>query len=333
MTGPTRASSLSGTSARRDPALAHFMNYLVSERNASPHTVAAYRRDLLQFAAYAWPRGKAAGPFHWAEVDRYMARGFIARRRQQGDGEGTTRRKLSALRSFYAFQEREGRLEGNPFAGLRGPRPPRRLPRVLTAAQVERLLEAPVALWRRRLRADPPQGADREGLYLALRDKAMLETLYSTGVRVSELVGMNRESVDPAAGVARVLGKGRKERLCALGRPARAALEAMLKGTAERWEDALSARAPLFRNSKGSRLSARSVERLMKKWLAEAALPADLSPHALRHSFATHLLDAGADLRSVQELLGHASLSTTQIYTHVSVERLRQVYGRTHPRA
>jgi integrase/recombinase XerC len=214
---------------------------------------------------------------------------------------------------------------------LHGPRLARRLPVVLTVPQVAALLAAPARAWAEKCaRSGAP---DPDGAYAARRDTAILETLYSTGGRVSEIVGLTRGAVDLLGGVARVRGKGKKERLCALGRPAVQALERMLDEAEARWPDAAKPGHPLFLNLQGGPLTARSVERRLKTWLAAAGLPPEITPHKLRHSFATHLLDAGADLRSVQELLGHASLSTTQIYTHVSVARLKDVYRKAHPRA
>lgn len=302
-----------------------FQQYLLSERNASPHTLSGYLGDLSQFAASAWPG--AHPPFDWNRADRMTARTFAAGFLKNGYEPTTTRRKLASLRTFYRFLERDGIVARNPFAGLRGPRLPRRLPTMLPREAVERLLNAPL---------DALSAAQSPGLtacYAARRDTAILELLYSTGARVGEVAILRRQDVDLRQSVVRVLGKGRKERLCALGRPALQALENCLDLADQLWPSAAGLDAPLFQNLRGGMLSARSIERHFKRWLIQADLPADLSPHALRHSFATHLLDAGADLRSVQELLGHASLSTTQIYTHVSVERLKTAYRQAHPRA
>jgi integrase/recombinase XerC len=314
----------------------HFVRYLRAERQASEHTVAGYVLDIGQFAAAVWPGARP--PFAWTAADRYAARGFLVAVQREGAAPSTARRKLASLRSFYRFLERENLASANPFAGLRGPRLRRRLPSVLTREQVTALLEAPLAALLERRRnesgtaaADPLAGA--RAAYAAWRDAAILEFLYSTGARVSEAAGLVRGRTDLLAGVARVRGKGRKERLCALGRPALRALNESLELAESLWPQAARDDSPLFLNLRGGGLSARSIERQMKRWLAAAGLPPDLSPHKLRHSFATHLLDAGADLRSVQELLGHASLSTTQIYTHVTVERLKDAYRKAHPRA
>jgi len=310
-----------------DPWVREFVRHLESERNASRHTVVGYLQDIGQFAAYYWPHADSRAPYDWRQPDRLAARGFLIAFQKGGSEATTTRRKLSALRAFYRFLGRENRVARNPFAGLHGPRLARPLPVVLTVAQVASLLAAPQRLWAAR------KASSADAAYAMRRDTALLETLYSTGGRVSEIVGLTRGAIDLAGGVVRVRGKGKKERLCALGRPAVQSLEKLMAESAVRWPDAGSPGSAVFLNLQGGTLTARSVERSLKGWLAAAGLPAAITPHKLRHSFATHLLDAGADLRSVQELLGHASLSTTQIYTHVSVKRLKDVYRKAHPRA
>lgn len=316
-----------------DPGVGAFLRHLRYERNASEHTAAGYLQDIAQFAAYAWPEAEAP-PFDWSVPDRLVARGFLAAFARAEAEPATTRRKLASMRSLYRFLVREGLVRANPFAGLRGPRLRRGLPDVLTLAQVEALLAAPLAA----LAPGAAEGAGREPTpqerYLALRDTAVLELLYGGGLRVSEAAGLGCGAMDLQAGVARVRGKGRKERLCPVGRACVRALRAMLEAEAALWPGrARLSNAPLFLNWKGGRLTTRSIERSMARHLRTAGLPDTFSPHALRHSFATHLLDAGADLRCVQELLGHASLSTTQIYTHVSTQRLQAVYQAAHPRA
>jgi integrase/recombinase XerC len=316
---------------RADPLVAEFARHLSAERNASEHTLSAYLQDLAQFAAYTF--GAAAPPpFAWETPDRFAARGFLVACQRGGAAPATTRRKLSAVRAFYTFLIREGRLRRNPCAGLRGPRLSRRLPLVLTVNQAAALLQAPLRALeeRRQVVGRPPAPA---AAYAAWRDAAVLELLYSTGARVAEAAGLTRAQVDLLGGVVKLRGKGRKERLGALGKPALATLRQALEFAALLWPASVRPGAHLFLNLKGGPLTPRSIERQMKRWLAQAGLPPSLSPHKLRHSFATHLLEAGADLRSVQELLGHASLSTTQIYTHVTVERLREIYRQAHPRA
>lgn len=325
--------------AKNDKGLAHFLRYLEGERNASPHTLANYRMDIRQFAGISW--GAAARPpFAWPAVDKFAARKFVVQLQKQSAGPATIGRKLSSLRSFFKFLTREGYVNQNPFAGLAAPKRRKHLPNVLTVAEVGRLLKAPAECLAAAAFKQNQDRAWRE--YAAARDTAILEVLYSTGMRLGELAGLDPKNIDLLAGVLKVRGKGNKERFCLLGEPAAKALAAVLE---RRDAVAFPSRAPraapgtrkkeqpLFVSSRGGKLTPRSMERMMKHYLIAANLNPAISPHALRHSFATHLLDAGADLRSVQELLGHASLSTTQIYTHVSVEHLKKVYEQTHPRA
>ena len=317
-----------------DPAVGQFSAHLEHERNASRHTLSNYLLDLAQFARFVWG-DDVLPPFAWAGIDRFGARRFLVESQKQGAEATTTSRKLSSLRSFYKFMEREGMVSGNPFAGLKAPKRARKLPNFLSVAEVTRLLETPMKLWDE---GTPPHGARERQMasYIARRDAALLEMLYSTGGRVSEVAELQQRAVDMLSAVAVVRGKGKKERLCALGRPCMKALRAALEARNALWPE-IECRTrgdqPLFVNTRGDRLTTRSIERLLKKYLRAADLNHEISPHALRHSFATHMLDAGADLRSVQELLGHASLSTTQIYTHVTVEKMKQVYNDAHPRA
>lgn len=311
-----------------DPGLAHFLQYLRAEKNASEFTQSSYLMDLRQFIALQWGP-EAAPPFRWKEVDRFAARRFLVSQQKAGREATTTRRKLSALRSFFRFLVREEYVKANPFTGVTMPRRARTLPEVMSIDEVSRLLAAPDA-------AVPEEGASGAwSEFVRSRDTAILEVLYSTGMRLRELTGLRDEQVDLLSGTVVVRGKGRKERLCPLGNPA---IKAMRRYLEHRdvaimgWGKGGRPKA-VFLNKFGGPLTPRSVERLMKKYLVAAGLNAERSPHALRHSFATHLLDAGADLRSVQELLGHASLSTTQIYTHVSIERLKEVYEKSHPRS
>jgi integrase/recombinase XerC len=325
-------SAMDGASVAADPAVAQFVRHLRAERNASEHTLAGYLSDIHQFCAQLWGE-TAAPPFPWKSPDRFAARRFLASFQKAGLAAATASRKMSSLRSFFRFLVREGMVKDNPFVGLQQPKARRRLPKVLSQAEVLRLLEAPARL-RERVRAKEAAGAARFADYAAVRDTAILELLYSTGMRIAELSGLTDARLDLLSGTALVRGKGKKERFCPIGRPAAKALQVALDA-----RDGLLAglglpRAQaLFVNKNGGRLTPRSVERSLKKYLAEAGLDPEVTPHVMRHSFATHMLDAGADLRSVQELLGHASLSTTQIYTHVSVERLKEEYGKAHPRA
>ena len=315
-----------------DPAVAAFARFLEAERNASPHTLAGYLQDIGQLCAFLWPsKADAAPPFPWAAATREQARAFLVASHRAGASAATTRRKLASLRAFFRYLERESQVKANPFAGLRGPRMGKRLPTVLDIPQIEGLLAAPLAALRRHRERHGTVPPAME--YAALRDTAVFEVLYSTGCRVSEIAALTWGGIDFRQGTTIVEGKGRKQRLCVLGGPARDAL-VRLRGSAEAlWPGRAGDAHPLFLNLKGGPFTVRSMERQMKVWLGAAGLPPEITPHKLRHSFATHLLDAGADLRSVQEMLGHASLSTTQIYTHVSIERLKEEYDKGHPRA
>jgi len=297
-----------------------FLGYLQHERNFSEHTVRSYAGDLAQFGRFLAgddsaenaPEGELLSHLIRA-VTPIDLRRYLARLRAADYSRATVARKLATLRSFYKFLAREGVMERNPVKVIRTPRQEKRLPKFLDPAQVERLLGA-------------PQGND----LLTLRDRAILEVLYSTGMRVGELVGLNLEDVDPIGDVARVRGKGRRERLAPLGSYAVRALDRYLDVRAK--AEPVDADA-VFINRHGRRLSARSVRRKLAKYLRLAGLDPSISPHTLRHSFATHMLERGADLRAVQELLGHRSLSTTQIYTHVTAGRLKEIYEAAHPRA
>ena len=313
----------------RDPAVRRYETHLLAERGASAHTAAGYVQDVGQFAAFRWG-ADAQPPLEWAAVTAEDARAFLMAFAEGDARASTMRRKLSSLRGLFRFLQRTEAVQSNPFAALRGPRGARTLPRVLTVSEVERFLEAPVKWLEIEEAAHPVQPRDR---YHALRDAAVFETLYSTGCRISEITSLSWRDVDLAAGTTVVLGKGAKQRLCILGRPAVAALEKARELAGRLWPSGGGETAPLFLNDRGEGLSPREIERRMKLWLAFAGLPQEVTPHKLRHSFATHLLDDGADLRCVQEMLGHSSLSTTQIYTHVSIAHLKDEYLRAHPRA
>jgi integrase/recombinase XerC len=294
--------------------IAQFLRYLQVERGASPHTLKGYREDLTAAAEYfADETGATPDPASLTAVD---LRGLLTGLHEAGFAKTSIARKLASLRSFYRFGQREGWVKTNPARALRNPRKGRTLPHFLTTEEIGKLLAAPAAR--------TPMG---------LRDRAILETLYSAGLRVSELVGLNDGDVDMPQGIVRVRGKGRKERLAPLGSYALKALAAWLKVRKVAPREPAGRKAPVFTNRFGTRLTTRSVGRLLEKYLAETGLDARTSPHTLRHSFATHLLDRGADVRSVQELLGHKSLVTTQIYTHVTTASLRAAYEKAHPRA
>jgi integrase/recombinase XerC len=297
-----------------EDALADYLLHLSLEKNASAHTVKSYREDLTQ--ALNFFRGRQAGqalkPEH---LTTRLLRAYLAWLHEQGYAKTTVARRIAAVRSWCRFLCRQGLLTTNPADGLRGPRQDRKLPHFLSEEELGRLLETPPA--------DTPLG---------VRDRAILETLYSAGLRVGELTGLNLADVDLDSGLATVRGKGKRERLALLGPQALAGLKGWL-AERERLSPRARSQAAVFLNKIGTRLSSRSVGRLLEKYLAQAGLDPRTSPHTLRHSFATHMLDRGADIRSVQELLGHKSLANTQIYTHVTTHRLRESYHKAHPRA
>ena len=248
-----------------------------------------------------------------------------------GAKASTTRRKLASMRTFYRWLAREGIVGDNPFSALHGPRLAKPLPKVLSVEETDRFLAAPI---NELTRLKKGKGSvSREEVFACLRDAAFFEALYSTGCRISEMLALTWRDIDFTNGSVIVTGKGAKQRLCILGSRALEALRRLRRAADAFVLGGGGAERPVFIATGGMRQSPRDVERRMKKWLAAAGLPLDLSPHKLRHSFATHLLDAGADLRSVQEMLGHSSLATTQIYTHVSIEHLKDVYAKAHPRA
>jgi len=301
-----------------------YLEHLQGERDLSPHTLRAYEGDLLRFLSFLSQDflGKEAEAIRPEEVDPLAVRSFLAALTRQGLGKRSQGRTLSAVRSLFRFACREGTLGANPAQTVRTPKYPKKLPRHLRPGEVENLLEAPAA-------GEGP---------LAVRDCAILELLYATGLRVGELVSLDWGMVDLAARMLRVMGKGRKERMVPFGRPAAAALRSWLAV----WETVRAPQAldrslensePVFLGARGGRLADRVVRFMIDKWVAGAELPAGVHPHTLRHTFATHLLENGADLRAIQELLGHSSLSTTQKYTHLEVERLLAVYRDAHPRA
>ena len=314
-----------------DPQLASFLTYLHAERNASDHTVESYRMDIEQFARMVLNVDAAAAPVNWDDVSVHDTRSFVVL--LQGDKLARTSisRKMSSLRSFYRYMIRDGKASANPFSGLTSPKRGKMLPKYMTVEEVSRLLDAPGQYWPAASSRQLTRSDEHVQLSIA-RDSAILEVIYSGGLRISEAIGLNLGSIDLIGGVMLVRGKGKKERICALGSPAERALRTYL-AVRELWTSDSRKEAALFVNKDGNRITPRSFQRNFKLYLEQAGLPADMTPHKLRHSFATHLLDAGADLRSVQELLGHANLSTTQIYTHISSERLKAVYAKAHPRA
>jgi integrase/recombinase XerC len=303
------------------PEVEEFLTFLEKERNDSPHTVRAYGRDLRRFQAFA--DGYFGAPWAWDGVDRLTLRSFLGDLVRAGQAKRSAARAVSALRTFYRFLGLRHGFAENPARAVRLPKAERRLPVLLDRRQVDRLFEL-------------ASSAAAQGGFREARDLALLELGYGTGMRLGELAGLNTGDVDAVADQVKVRGKGRKERLLPLGRHATRALR--------RWEkerDRLLQRLPagrgdrraVFLSRTGRRLSPRGVQLAVHRYLRLVADREGLRVHSLRHSFATHLLDAGADLRAVQELLGHSSLSTTQVYTHTSVERLKKVYLQAHPRA
>ncbi len=313
-----------------DPALNRFLEYLRSERNASSHTINSYRTDILQFAEKTLA-AKDLADIPWTTATVGDARSFVVTLVNLNISKTSTARKLSALRSFYRHMEREGRATQNPFMGLTSPKKEKRLPLFMTVKEVGKLLDTPAKYWQERL-ADGIAKTDESAELGAVRDTALLEVIYSGGLRINEAIGLNLGDIDLIGYVMKIRGKGKKERFAALGKPAIRAIRECLR-VRKKYTTDQSASAPLFINRQGGRLTARSFQRDFKEYLFHAGLSLDMTPHKLRHSFATHLLDAGADLRSVQELLGHENLSTTQIYTHITTERMKRIYKAAHPRA
>ncbi len=303
--------------------LQRYLHHLADGRQLSPHTVQAYRRDLTEFVAFL-DRHLGATDWSWDGVDRLALRAFLGYLNRRGLERRSIARKLSAVRSFFRWLHREDVVEANPARAVRSPRLERRLPGWLTRSQVERLF-------------DLAEVRAAENTFRGARDLAVLETFYSSGLRLSELQGLNLDDLDLVADQVKVRGKGRKERIVPLGGAAVRALrryELRRHGAlAARGGGAAGDRRAVFLSERGRRLSARQLQNIVRGLLDRVAEAGQVSTHSLRHSFATHLLDAGADLMAVKELLGHASLSTTRIYTHTSKERLKRVYDQAHPRA
>jgi len=305
-----------------EDAIRAFVTFLTVERNASPETVRNYRSDLRQLALFLRRTENLSRSIRADRVTTEEIRSYLHWLDRKGEKASSLARKLACLRSFYRFLVREGVARKNPAEDIRSPKLPKSLPRLLTKDDASALMEFPVG----------PSS-------LALRDRALLETLYSTGARVSEAVGINLGDLNGTEGLVRLRGKGRKERVVPIGDVALQAIreyrESLRTSTAGRGSPKSPSglpSAPIFLNHRGGRLTTRSVARIVSRYSSRLAGGA-VSPHALRHSYATHLLDEGADLRSIQEMLGHASLSTTQKYTHLAADQLAAVYDRAHPRA
>jgi integrase/recombinase XerC len=292
-----------------------FLDYLRIEKDDSPNTILNYKDDIAAFSGFLQKRKADAG---WTDVTILDIRSYLAELHRENLARRTIARRISALRSFYRYLLREGKVKLNPFAKVRTPKLEKRLPVFLEEFEINQLLESPDL-----------------STELGRRDRAVLELLYSTGCRVSELAGLTLDRMDLSNRYVLLMGKGRKERIVPLGRPCVKAMTAYLDGTRDALMERYQAKphSMVFVNSRGTPLTARSVRRILDKYVEQTALTKHISPHTIRHTFATHLLDHGADLRSVQELLGHSSLSTTQIYTHVTAERITAVYRKHHPRA
>lgn len=297
-----------------------FMNYLGIERNLSSHTLKSYQGDLRQFSLFLKSSSGFSDPGSLNQIDYLTMREYLAYLQGIGVSRRTVARKLSCLRSFFKFLCREGYLSSDPTAGIRSPRQEKKLPKFLDLSEVTKLVEAP-----------------SQDEVLGLRDRAIMETLYSTGMRVSELVSLNAGRIDFIGGALRVRGKGRKERIIPIGEKALEAIGKYLEKRPQllgrKKKDISKDKDALFLNNWGGRLTRISIRRIVKKYIQKISSQLSISPHTLRHTFATHLLNAGADLRAIQELLGHVNLSTTQIYTHVTTQRLKTIYDRAHPRA
>jgi site-specific recombinase XerD len=305
---PLDITKAASDSERKDPLGEEFLRYLAVERNASSRTLKAYRQALATF------RAETKTP--WKKCTANDFRDYLFALMKRGQARSYVRLQFSALRTFYQFLAARKGLRSNPVREVQLPKLDKKLPLVLTRQQVEELLAAPARVAKNR--AAP--------VWMPLRDVAIMELFYSSGLRLSELAALDVADVDLYTESVRVLGKGRKERVCPVGLPA---LEAI-----SRYRAAANVHSgPLFISKSRRRMSTRSIWLVLKRYLRHTSIPISISPHKLRHSFATHLLDRGADLRSVQALLGHASLSTTQIYTHVTVERLKKAYADAHPRA
>jgi tyrosine recombinase XerC len=289
--------------------LAAFLAYLEHERNASPHTRLSYETDLVQFARFLRDKG-----FTLKSADALLVRSYLVRLHELGQKKSSVSRKLAALRSFFQFCLRKGWVEDNPAKVVASPKLDRPVASFLSEQEMETLLDLP-----------EPEGV------LGARDRAILELFYATGIRLAELVGLNLEDVGLEERLVKVRGKGKKERLVPFGRKAEETLRAYLGRRAELTERN-PAETAVFLNYRGGRLTPRSVERMVDKHLRRAALKRKISPHSLRHSFASHLLGRGADLRAIQELLGHESLATTQKYTHLDLQQLLETHRKSHPR-
>jgi len=295
----------------------NFLTYLIVEKGFSQNTVVAYRNDLYQLASFVEEEAaKNSSPASWASFNRQGMLSYLLNLKERNYAATTTARKVAATRSFFDFMVAEGKIKDNPSHNIDSPKVGRSLPKPISVSQVRRLLEQPTKL-------PVPE---------AKRDRAILELLYASGMRVSELVGLNLENVNTEGGEVRCFGKGRKERLIPIHERAASAVEEYVKESRPRLTHDDTEKA-LFLNRRGERLTRQGLWQILKGYAKAAELEIEITPHTLRHSFATHMLSGGADLRSVQELLGHANISTTQVYTHLTTEHIRRTYEKSHPRA
>jgi integrase/recombinase XerC len=302
-----------------DELIDRYINYLQYERNASPHTIRNYRSDLEQFRDFL-AEGKSQAPVKVASIDTLRIRAFLAHLYSNERKKTSVARKLAAVRAFFKFLAREHRLAANPAATVSTPKLDKTLPRIMTEEEMNTFL-------------DQVGKAASSGGAMLLRDRAMLELLYASGLRVSELVGLDLRSVNFGDALVLVRGKGRKERIVPFGSKAKQSLSDYLPVREKLLREWRTGDAALFLNARGRRLTARSVDRLLKKYVRALGPNIKVSPHSMRHAFASHLLTEGADLRAIQEMLGHKSLATTQKYTQVSIKQLIDVYDKTHPKA
>jgi integrase/recombinase XerC len=295
-----------------------FRNYLVAEKNASPHTVSNYLNDLDQFATFLVESGHAGEKIDLEKIDRLAVRSFMGYLYDQGHLGSTMGRKLSTLSAFFRFLCREGYLKSNVAKTIPAPKKLNKLPSHLSVDEMFRLL-------------DLPEG----DTFLAARDRSILELFYSTGMRISELTGLGLDDIKLEQRTVKVLGKGKKERLLPIGKKTAAALQEYLAFRSQLIQKKKPSPPPdqLFLNNRGTGISVRGVRKIVEKYVRGNHFSGTITPHSIRHSFATHMLDAGADLRSIQEMLGHSSLSTTQKYTHLTIDRLAEAYDKAHPRA
>ncbi len=299
-----------------DEKVQEFLDYLLVEKGYSNNTIAAYHNDLSQLVGYLRQKGRLTSPEDWRKVDKDAIISYILYLKERGYASSTVARKIAAVKSFFHHLFRSGFLTDDPTATLDSPKVKKRLPRSVSPEEIERLLAA--------AKGESPK---------ALRDGAMLELLYATGMRVTELISLDLDDVDLEAGTVRCYGKGAKERVLPIHKRAVEALRLYLEKGRPRLVHDEGDKQALFLNPRGQRLTRQGLWLIVKEYVQEADLDVHITPHTLRHSFATHMLNRGADLRNVQELLGHASLSTTQVYTRVSSERLREIYNEAHPRA